>query len=74
MLKPFLLPGSVRAVATDHFLRLSQLRAVVNEEATHAGELILLFRSDLNGEFNMGEVGAGKLSAASVSSTSTACD
>jgi len=36
---------------------------VVNKETTRARELILLFRSDLNCEFNVGEIGTGKLEA-----------
>ena len=55
--------ASVSAITTDHVRRISQLRAVVNEETTHARELILLFRSDLNCEFNVGEIGTGKLKA-----------
>ena len=53
--------GSVRAVATDHLGRIGQLGTVVNEEATRAGELILLFWGDLDGEFNVGEVSPGEL-------------
>ena len=33
----------------------------MNEETAHARELILLFRDDLDCEFNIGQVGAGEL-------------
>ena len=38
-----------------------QLAAVVNEEAGHAGEFILLDRHDLDGQFFVGQVSPGQL-------------
>src|SRR6476619_5869442 len=62
--EPRSVPSSFEALCTvlaDHLLAVHQLRAVVHQEAAHAGELVLLLRLDLDGQLLVGQVGAGEL-------------
>lgn len=48
------------AVSADQLLIVGEAVAVMDQEATGAGEFVRLFRDDADGEFFTGQVGAGQ--------------
>lgn len=57
---PRVIDVSLRAVPADQLRGVGEAGAVVDEEATGAGEFVGLLGDDADGEFFAGQVGAGQ--------------